>query len=170
MRENIGREDNVGLSLYASLPATSKINIRSNISCFERYITTRLPSGGDVKGFIYRINLNASYQVSNTLIIELSGNFNSPMVNAQGTFPSFTTYNFAFRKQFFHKNASVALTATNFFNEYINQKTNLSAVNFNIANVRQLPYRSFGINITYKFGKMEFKNGKEEEERMMNDE
>jgi hypothetical protein len=78
--------------------------------------------------------------------------------------PSFTTYNFAFRKQLFQKNGSVAITATNFLNEYVNQKTNLTGDNFTLSNTRQLPYRSFGINFTYKFGRLEFKKEKEQED------
>jgi len=164
MRENIGREDNFGLSLFASLPFTKKINFRTNISCFQRYINTGLASGGNIQGFNYRANANASYELSKTLIIELMGNFNSPRINAQGKMPAFTTYNFAFRKQLFNKKGSIAVTATNFLNKYVVQKTVLTGENFSILNERQLPYRSFGFNFTYKFGKMEFRKEKEMED------
>lgn len=163
-RENIGHENNFGLNLFGSIPITEKINIRGNISGFERYIFTGISSKGDIHGFNYRINTNVTYQVSNTLAIELFGNFNSPRINAQGTMPSFTTYNFAFRKQIFNKNGSIALTATNFLNEYVTQNTNLTGDNFTLNNSRQLPYRSFGINFTYKFGKLEFIKEKREED------
>jgi outer membrane receptor protein involved in Fe transport len=163
-RENIGREDNYGLSIFASVPAGKKFNFRTNISCFERYINTGMATGGNVHGFNSRSNLNVSYQLSSTFILELMGNYNSPRVNAQGTMPAFFTYNFAFRKQFFNKKGSIALTATNFFNKYIDQKTELTGENFTIDNTRQLPYRSFGINLTYKFGKMDFRNEKETED------
>jgi hypothetical protein len=33
-----------------------------------------------------------------------------------------------------------------------------------MTNTRQLPYRSFGFNFTYKFGHMEFKKEKEIED------
>ena len=164
MRENIGREDNVGLSLYASVPVTKKINFRTNISCFQRYINTGLASGGNIQGFNYRANANTSYELSKTLIIELMGNFNSPRINAQGKMPAFTTYNFAFRKQLFNKKGSIAVTATNFLNKYVIQKTELAGNNFTILNERQLPYRSFGFNFTYKFGKMEFRKEKDMED------
>jgi outer membrane receptor for ferrienterochelin and colicin len=163
-RENVGRENNYGLSLFASVPFTSKINLRTNISCFQRYIINGALPGKNVQGFNYRINMNATYQVTSTLVIELFGNFNSPRVNAQGTMPSFTTYNFAFRKQLFNKKASIAITATNPFNKYVNQKTQLTGDNFTLYNDRQLPFRSFGINFTYKFGKLEFKKEKETED------
>ena len=167
-RENIGSEDNYGLNLFASAPVTQKLNLRANISCFQRYIITGLPSGGNKQGFNYRMNANATYQLSSTLIIEALGNFNSPRINAQGTMPSFTTYNIAFRKQIFNRKGSIALTATNFFGKYVDQKTEIAGVNFTTTNNRQLPYRSFGFNFTYKFGKMEFKDEKEKESEDIN--
>jgi len=159
--ENIGRENNYGISLFASIPVTEKINVRANISGFERYIFSDISSVADVRGFNYKTNMNLSCRVSETLILELFGNFNSPKINAQGTKPAFSTYSFAFRKQLFHTNASIALTATNFFKECINQETKLTGDNFTLVNARQLPYRSFGFNFTYKFGRLEF--GKERE-------
>jgi ferric enterobactin receptor len=163
-RENIGLEKNIGLNLFASVPVTSKINIRSNLSFYQRYIINSINPGSNISGFNYRINVNGSYQVSSTLSIEVFGNFNSPRISAQGKSPSFTTYNFALRKQFFNKKASIAITATNPFNKYVNQKTETVGQNFTLSSVRELPYRSFGINFTYKFGKLEFKKQKEVED------
>jgi ferric enterobactin receptor len=157
-RENIGREDNYGFNLFVSYPVKEKFEIRGNISFFDRYIITGLSSGGNIHGINYRANMNASYQVSSNLIMEAMGNFNSSKINAQGTMPSFTTYSFAFRKQFLKKKASFALTANNFLDKYINQKTELTGTNFSILNNRQISFRSIGFNFTYKFGKMEFKN------------
>ncbi len=167
-RQNIGREDNYGLNIFASIPAMKNLTLRTNISCFERYIFTGISSVADVHGFSYRTTVNASYQLNSTLILELFGNFNSKRINAQGSMPSFTTYNFAFRKQLF-KNASIAVTATNFFNKYVNQRTNLKGDNFNSLNIRDLPYRSFGINFTYKFGRLKFKKEKEAEDINLTD-
>ncbi|NWJ51066.1 MAG: TonB-dependent receptor [Bacteroidetes bacterium] len=167
-RENIGREDNYGVNLFASYPIKDKLELRTNISFFDRYIHTGLPSGGDIHGINYRANLNASYQVSSNMIVEAMGNFNSSRLNAQGKMPSFTYYNVAFRKQFLKKKASFALTANNFFDKYVNMKTNLTGTNFTIVNYRQMPFRSFGFNFTYKFGKMEFKNEHKTEDNQMN--
>ena len=49
------------------------------------------------------------------------------------------------------------ITATNCFEKYVNQKTELTRQNFTISNSRQIPYHSFGFNFTYKFGWIEFK-------------
>ena len=98
--------------------------------------------GENVHGFNYRINLNASYEVNSTMRIELFGNFNSPRHEAQGRYPSFITYSFAVRKQFWNKKASLALNATNPFNQYVNQRTEVFGPNFKVNSLRQVPFRA----------------------------
>ena len=159
---NVGAETNIGVNVYGSVPLGKKLSLRSNLSAFNRHITTGSLGGQAVNSFNYRINLNATYQLSNTLVLEFFGNFNSARNEIQGRYPSFTSYNFAARKQFWNKKASIAFTTTNPFNLYVNQATALSGTNFTLDALRRIPYRSFGLNFTYKFGKLEFKKDKEE--------
>ncbi len=167
-RENIGKEDNFGLNLNASISIKSKITFRTNLAAFQRYIYNSIDPGKNIEGFNYRINASALFQISKTLFVEIAGNFNSARLNVQGRMPSMTTYNFALRKRFFHDKASFAFTATNPFNKYIDQKTTLSGVDFTSNSLKQLPYRSFGINITYKFGRLEFKKERTPEDINLN--
>jgi hypothetical protein len=111
----------------------------------------------------YRFNLNAAYQFPHDFAAEFFGNFNSPRHEAQGTYPSFTSYSIAARKQFWNKKASLALTANNFFSKYVDQQTSVFGPGFVTNSLRQIPFRSVGINFTWKFGKLEFKKDKEEE-------
>jgi len=159
---NVGSENNTGINIYGSVPLTKKLNLRSNISVFDRYITTGTLGGSAINSFNYRINLNASYQLSSTFILEFFGNFNSARNEVQGRYPSFTTYNFAARKQFWNKKASIAFTTTNPFSFYVNQATEVTGSNFTLNSLRRVPFQSFGLNFTYKFGKLEFKKDKEE--------
>jgi ferric enterobactin receptor len=163
-RENIGTEDNFGMNIFVSATIKKKFTMRSNISMFQRYIYNSITPGANISGFNYRANLNLSYQITGTFIVEVFGNFNSPRLNVQGRQPSFTTYNFALRKQFYHKKMSIAFTATNPFDKYVNQKSDTKGVNFTTTSLRQLPYRSFGLNFTWKFGKLEFKRPRETED------
>src|SRR6202008_2765164 len=110
----------------------------------------------------YRFNLNVSYQLPKDLIVEAFGNYNSAAKNIQGKNPQSVTYTFALRKQFWNKNASFGFTATNPFNKYIKQVTTVVTNDYTSYNVRELPYRSFGVSFTYKFGKLEFKKDKED--------
>jgi hypothetical protein len=101
-------------------------------------------------------------------VAEFFGNFNSPRHEVQGRYPSFTSYSFAVRKQFWKKNGSLALTALNPFNEYVKQTTVLHGPDFVQTSVRKIPFRSIGLNFTWKFGKLEFKKDKEENNSNLN--
>jgi len=70
------------------------------------------------------------------------------------------------RKQFLNKKASIGLTASNLFNKYVDQRTTTFGDNFNQTNLRQVPLRSFGISLSYKFGKLEFKKEKDKEDNI----
>ena len=163
-RQNIGKENNAGINFFADLHPTTKLDIRSNAFFFHRHTINTLDAGYNYNSFNYRFNMNASYQFTSVLVAEFFGNFNSPRHEAQGTYPSFTNYSFAIRKQFWKKKGSIALTANNFFKEYIAQKSNLFGPDFAVNSIRQLPMRSVSINFAWKFGKLDFKKDKPEGE------
>lgn len=160
-RFNLGSQKSLGANIYGSVPLTKKLNLRSNLQIGER--TNSTPGLTTVSGFTYRINSNVSYQFANNLTAEVFGNYNSSQKNIQSTRPVFYFYNLAVRKQFLNKNASIGLTAANPFNRYVNQKLTTYGSNFDQTAVRQIPLRSFGISLSYKFGKLEFKKSPKED-------
>lgn len=161
-RQNIGMEKNAGINFFGDLHISSKISVRGNAFFFHRHTINQLDPGFNSNSFNYRFNINATYQVTPTLVGEFFGNFNSARHEAQGIYPSFTTYNFAIRKQFWNKKGSLAFTTTNPFSEYVTQQTKLFGPNFTVNSSRKIPFRTFGLNFTWKFGKLEFKQKKEE--------
>jgi ferric enterobactin receptor len=158
-RSNIGTQTSVGGNIFASVPVSSKLNLRSNVLLVNR--TNESPGLATVTGFAYRLNLNATYQFGHDLTAEAFGNYNSSQKNLQGTRPYFLFYNFAVRKQFLNKKASLGLLASNPFNKYVNMRSNTFGPGFNQINLRQVPVQSFGITLSYKFGKLEFAKDKE---------
>jgi ferric enterobactin receptor len=162
-KENIGTEKNIGLSFFGDIDLTNKLNIRTNAFAFYRHTINVFDPGYSSNSFNYRLNLNVSYQFAKGFTGEFFGNFNSARHEAQGRYPSFTTYNIALRKQILKKKGSIALTTVNPFNEYVNRKTSLFGTGFTINDVQKIPYRSIGINFTWKFGSLEFKKSKEDE-------
>lgn len=163
-RQNIGAEYNSGGNLSVSYPITERFKVRVNFGATHRYIVGNQYIGTVNMGFRYRANLNLSYQLPKNLIIEAFGNYNSAAKNVQGLNPQSITYTFALRKQFLNKKASFGLTATNPFNQYIKQVTTITTSDYTSTATRYLPYRSFGVSFTYKFGKLEFKKSKDREE------
>jgi ferric enterobactin receptor len=158
---NIGKETTEGINLFGSLPL-GKLNLRSNMFFADRI--TDNPGSPQVSGFAYRINLNTSYDFGHDLAAEFFINYRSSQRTIQGTNPGFVFYNFAVRKQILKKNASIGLTAANPFNQYVNVNTTTYGSNFNQSNLRQIPLRSFGISLMYKFGKLEFKKDKQKDD------
>ncbi len=161
-RENIGIEKNAGLSLFGNINFTKDFNVRTNVFAFYRHTINAIDTGYNSNSFNYRFNINAGYQFTKTLAAEFFGNFNSARHQAQGTYPSFTTYSFAIRKQLWKKKGSLAFTANNPFNEYVNRRTTIFGPGFTVTNLQRIPFRSFGLNFTWKFGTLEFKKIKED--------
>jgi outer membrane receptor protein involved in Fe transport len=161
-RENIGLEKDAGVNVFANLHVTRQLDLRTNIFLFQRHTDNDLDPGLGANSFNYRFNMNLTYQFAKTLAGEFFGNFNSPRNELQGRYPSFTSYNLALRKQIWNKKGSIAITANNPFSNYINEKTVLFGPDFTINAQRRIPFRSFGLNFTWKFGKLEFSKPKEE--------
>jgi len=161
-RMNISTETRVGGNIYGSFPFASVFNIRSNISLYNREIRENGPQATSISSFEYRITLNFSYQILKSLALEIFGNFNSARTAVQGKVPSWTSYSFAIRKKLFHDNASIAFTTNNPFDEYVIQKTSLTGqTSPSTVPANSLPL--LRINLTYKFGKMKFRNEREDE-------
>jgi ferric enterobactin receptor len=159
-RTNIGSQTQVGLNIFGSVPFTEKLTVRTNIQAGDR--SNSNPGNVTVSSFAYRVNLNATYEFAQDFTAEVFGNYQSRQNNIQGTRPAFGFYNLAVRKQFMNKKASIGLTAANPFAQYVNQTTTTYGTNFSQSSLRQVPYRSFGISLSYKFGKLEFKKNKDD--------
>ena len=167
-RVNIGLENRTGISISGSLPVSKNCSLRTNIFISNRHIINNLNTNSVTNGLDGRINMNGTYQLPHNLVLEGFVNYNTSVNNVQGKQPQFFAYTFAFRKFFLNKKASFGFTATNPFSQYIRQETTVLAAYSSSYNLRQVPYRSFGISLTYKFGKLEFKKAKEEDNGYMN--
>ena len=167
VRKNIGIEKNSGVNLFFDFHINEKLNLRSNFTFTYRHTINQVDAGYNSYGTMYRFNINASYQLPKDFAAEFFGAFNSRHHEAQGNFPSFTSYNIAIRKLFWNKNGSIALTANNFLSKYVNQRMDLYGPGFVTSSLRQIPFRSIGINFTWKFGEMDKK--KETSEDNSND-
>ncbi|RFZ91916.1 TonB-dependent receptor [Mucilaginibacter conchicola] len=167
-RANRGTQSTWGGNIFASVPV-GKLNLRTNIFIANRWNTAPDPANNNaiqrVSAFGYRVNLNANYQFPNNFMAEVFGNYNSSSRTLQGTRPQFFWYNLAVRKQFWDKKASIGLVANNPFNKYNEQRSITSGVGFYQENLRQMPLRSFGITLSYKFGKLDFGKDKDKEGR-----
>lgn len=162
--ENIGSDYNTGFNLYGSIPVTSKFSLRTNLMVFYGYLMSNQSQGNITTGFRFRGNLNASWQLPEKFMLELFGFWRSGGKNIQGREPQFYIYNVALRKLFWNDKGSLGFVATNVLRKDIRQVTTITTDYSASKNVRELPFRSFGVSFTYKFGKMQNRPDRNNEE------
>jgi len=159
-RANISSEVRAGVNISGSLPITKKLTIRPNIQLFNRHLKNIYATPSVVDAFGYRVNINGTYLFTKDLAAEAFGNYNLGL-RWQGKQASVYSYTLAIRKQFNNNKASLGLIAVNPFNHYINQKSQQVTQDFTSNIYRNVPYRSFGVTFSYKFGKLKFTKTKE---------
>ena len=161
-RANISSEVRAGTNISLSLVLSKKLTIRPNVQLYNRTMDNPYDTPNRTSSFGFRANINAAYIFNNQWTAEAFGNYNLGM-KWQGQQPNMYSYTLAARKQILHAKASIGIVMVNAFNQYIHQET-LSIAKGVVANsYRDIPYRSFGISFTYKFGKLKFTKPKETE-------
>ena len=158
---NITSQTTFGANIFGSAPLTDKLNVRANLSA--RQISNAEAGMASVSGLTYRLNLNTTYQFSPTLVAEAFGNYISRRTVYDAKRPAYFFYTIAARKQLFNKKASLGVVANNPFNKYVNQLATSYGLNFNQSNLRRVQLQSFGISLSYKFGKLKVEKEEKDE-------
>ena len=155
-RETIASEVRAGVNISGSIPFAKKFTLRPNLQMYNRHLNNVNVIPAITNAFGVRANMNLSYQISKDFAAEFFGNYNLGM-KWQGKQPDSYSYTFAIRKQFNNNKTSFGFIMVNPFNKYINQYSQQKTQDF-VSNIyRFAPYRSFGITLSYKFGKLKFK-------------
>ena len=161
-RSNIASETRWGANIAGSFNPFSTLTVRTNVQLYERHTKNIYSIPPVMGGFEYRLNANVGYRFSHGLVAEAFGNYNSGL-RWQGRRAPFSSYTMAVRKQLFKGKGSLGLTTVNAFSKYLNQKSILLSSGITATTWQHIPYRSFGINFIYKFGKLTISKPKEEE-------
>jgi len=158
---NIGSQTTYGASLSGSFALDKQLDVRSDL--LLREMVNAMPGQASISGFSYKLNVNLHYQIWPDLAAEVFGSYRSRRIEFQDTHPAFLFYTAAIKKQFKAKKISVGLTASNFVRRYVNQLSTNYGSNFIQNNLRQIPLRSFGVTLSYKFGRSEARKKEDEE-------
>ncbi|MDE3144987.1 MAG: TonB-dependent receptor [Bacteroidota bacterium] len=161
-RANISSEVRAGANISLSWIVNKKFTLRPNVMIFNRFLKNIYADPQIINSFGFRTNINATYTFNNKWIVETFGNYNLGM-KWQGRQPTMYSYTFAARRQLFKSKGSIGVVIVNAFNRYIHQESLALANNLVTNSYRDMPYRSFGISFTYKFGNLKFTKSKDAE-------
>jgi len=155
---NVGTNNSVGLNLF-STKSFNSLTIRGGGNIFS-YDATGVINGRELERQTYEYNVffGGEYTITSTIKADFFGFFNSPKRSLQGDQASFSIYGFGARKEF--KKGSVGIRIIEPFNRDKFFNSSQSGQDFTQDVVFSIPFRSFGLNVRYKFGSVDFKERK----------
>jgi ferric enterobactin receptor len=172
--DNIGQNKSVGANLFLSVTPVRNLTLRTNLSVNTYNTRADLVNGNlsteaDKTYLLYRAFVNASYNIANGFIAETFLMSNSPRRTFQGTNASFSMWSLGVKKELFDKKASVGINILDPFNETKHFDSKIHTPNYTQKTNVAVPFRSFGITLSWNFGKMDFKNAPRQRRGINND-
>ena len=153
--DNVGRNNSFGVNAFLN-KSIKKLNIRLGGDVFsydgEGIVNGEARTNQAVQ---YQIFTSGEYSFTGTIKADFFGFFRSDQATLQGSTPSFSIFGIGLRKDF--KKLSLGIRIIEPFNEFKSFNTEQEGDNFRQFSSFQLPFRSFGLNVRYKFGKVDFK-------------
>ncbi len=156
--DNVGVNKSIGLNLFAT-KTINKFTIRGGGNVYTYNATGKI-NGVDLEreDLLYDIFFNGDYSITGTLKADFFGFFRSPQATLQGENPSFSIWGFGVRKDL--GKLSLGIRVIEPFNNFKYFDSRLEGPDFVQEYSYGVPFRSLGINVRYKFGKVDFKERK----------
>lgn len=166
---NVGERNTVGMNFFTSTTFFKIWTLRGGINLFN-YDASGIVNGVAVSNnaLLWSGNLNSNIKLKNKWIIDMFGFFRARRQTLQGFNPSFSIFSVGIKKSIWKDKASVGLRIVEPFFENKVFASEIEGTNFTQISEREIPFRSFGINFSYKFGKVDFK-GRPRRSKIKND-
>lgn len=154
--DNVGRNNSFGVNMFVN-KSINKLTVRFGGDVFT-YDGEGVVNGEprENSAFQYQIFTNGEYSISGSVKADFFGFFRSDQATLQGSTPSFSIFGVGIRKEF-KNNWSLGIRIIEPFEERKGFNTALDGETFSQVSSFAIPFRSFGVNVRYKFGKVDFK-------------
>lgn len=152
--ENIGKNRNLGVNISTNQEIKSfSINVNGRLSYIwmEGMIDNNLLKNEGVQGNIYA---NAGYKFKNDFRAGLNSGFYSAWISLQGQSNPYFYTSASLSKEFLKKKATVSASVNNPFQQFRNWKNDTYDTSFIQTERFQNYYRTFRLNLNYKFGQL----------------
>ncbi|MEO5905472.1 MAG: outer membrane beta-barrel family protein, partial [Saprospiraceae bacterium] len=154
---NFGKKSAIGINVFGSLNI-GDLSLRGgfDVNAFEvegnfgnEFLSN---TGHDFNG-----RMNITWAISGTFRVEGFSFYQSPTYTVQGRTPNWTMMGFGLKKEFLKRRLILGLNFTEPFRENNILIRELESSDFYQYSRTSRPVRSFGINLGYRFGKLDFK-------------
>lgn len=154
--ENSSKASRLGLDYYFNYPVTKKLNLSINGNAALFFINGTVNNifvKNDI--FTYYFYLSANYQFGNNWNVSSNLEVNSKMpAGLQSRTNAFVGSSFSVNKSFLNNQLSFSASINNPFSKFRRSVTETLGDQFYQNNYVKDYYRSFGVSIQYKFGKL----------------
>ncbi|QDK80759.1 TonB-dependent receptor [Spirosoma sp. KCTC 42546] len=169
---NVGRQDAVGLNLFANGTLFRKLQLGGGIDAYHVNLTNNNANpiySASNSGWVIGGRIMSSLSLSNGWGFQLFGGGRGNQVQLQGTQSAMYFYSLGMRKEFNNKKASLGLAAENIFNHPFTQRSQLSSPI--LTQSTETSYYNAGVRLTfsYKLGKMSFDSPQKRRKSIEND-
>ena len=156
--DNIGTQENLGANLFVSTTFfkiwTLRTGINANYVMAEGFINGRLRENN---ALLFSGNLNSNLKLPYDITVDAFGFARPRQQTLQGFNPGFSIFGIGAKKELWDGRGSIGISIIEPFQKRKPFESEVENENFYQRSVFEVPFRSFGINFSYKFGKLDYK-------------
>ena len=155
---NVGEANSVGINMFTSAKLLKIWTLRGGINLFT------YDASGNVNGqslsnqaILWNGNISSNVDLGNSWTLDLFGFYRAPRQTLQGINPSFSIMVMGVKKTIWEKRGTIGIRIVEPFFENKAFGSELEGPTFVQTSEFVIPFRSFGVNFGYKFGKLDFR-------------
>ena len=156
--QNLGVQNSLGLNVFVSTTLFEIWTLRGGADVFS-YNVSGVVNGVELSNdaILWNGNINSNIKLKNSWTIDMFGFYRARRQTLQGYNPSFSIFGMGIQREIWDQKGSIGLRIIEPFFENKIFGSELIGEGFVQKSEFVLPFRSFGINFSYKFGKMDYK-------------
>ncbi|MFC5283745.1 TonB-dependent receptor domain-containing protein [Pedobacter alpinus] len=157
--KNVGTNNSFGVNFFGSINPVKALTLRANLNVNSYNINlnsqnANITALANKIFFIYNGFTSATYVFPKGYTFETFLITSSPRRTFQGKNPAFNMWSLGLKKELFDKKGSIGLNIIDPFNERKNFKTEINSADFTQNSNFSIPFRSFGVNFSWRFGSL----------------
>ena len=169
--QNIGSENNYGISIFVSVPFSNRFSINGGTDMYYRVLKNNSNDpfiNATNQGLVRNYRLFGNYSFSNGWAIQFFSDFPGRSINLQGYRTNPISYSVGVKKDVMRKNGSIGFGVDNFATPSYQVHTQLTSAYLTQYTTNTLYLFAVKVNFSYRIGKLrqdkKSKTAQEEEE------